>query len=66
MPSTTNRSGGDFLTKKSDITKLRMQLPSLKDILVVDDETFDADRLQEIGQEMQTPNTEQTLILVAD
>ena len=46
MPSTTNRSGGDFLTKKSDITKLRMQLPSLKDILVVDDETFDADRLQ--------------------
>lgn len=46
MPSITNRSGGDFLAKKSDVTKLRMQLPSLKDILVVDDETFDADRLQ--------------------
>ena len=46
MPSSSNRSGGDFLAKKSDITKLRLQLPSLKDILVVDDETFDADRLQ--------------------
>lgn len=49
MPSTSNRSGGsggDFLAKKSDVTKLRLQLPSLKDILVVDDETFDADRLQ--------------------
>lgn len=46
MPSTSNRSGGDFLAKKSDITKLRLQLPSLKDVLVVDDETFDADRLQ--------------------
>ena len=36
----------NFLTKKSDITRLRMQLPALKDVLVVDDETFDADRLQ--------------------
>ncbi len=46
MPSSSNRSGGDFLAKKSDITKLRLQLPALKDILVVDDETFDSDRLQ--------------------
>ena len=46
MPSKSNRSGGDFLTKKSDVTKLRLQLPKLRDVLVVDDETFDADRLQ--------------------
>ncbi len=46
MPSSSKRSGGDFLTKKSDITKLRQQLPDLKDVLVIDDETFDADRLQ--------------------
>lgn len=46
MTATSNRSGGDFLAKKSDITKLRQELPSLRDVLVVDDETFDADRLQ--------------------
>lgn len=46
MPPTTNRSGGNFLAKKSDVTKLRLQLPGLKDVLIVDDETFDADRLQ--------------------
>jgi DNA-binding NarL/FixJ family response regulator len=46
MPSTSNRSGGDFLAKKSDVTKLRQQLPVLADVLVIDDETFDADRLQ--------------------
>ncbi len=46
MASTSNRSGGDFLAKKSDVTKLRQQLPALSDVLVIDDETFDADRLQ--------------------
>ena len=46
MTSASNRSGGDFLAKKSDITRLRLELPALSDILVVDDETFDADRLQ--------------------
>lgn len=39
-------SGGDFLAKKSTVTKLRKSLPELKDVLVVEDETFDADRLK--------------------
>jgi DNA-binding NarL/FixJ family response regulator len=39
-------SGGDFLAKKSDITKLRKALPSLQNVLVIEDETFDADRLK--------------------
>nr|MCH9765908.1 response regulator [Alphaproteobacteria bacterium] len=37
--------GGDFLAKKSMITNLRQQLPALEDVLVVEDESFDADRL---------------------
>ena len=43
---TTSASGGDFLAKKSNMTQLRQALPSLKDILIVEDETFDADRLK--------------------
>jgi CheY-like chemotaxis protein len=39
-------SGGDFLAKKSDITKLRKTLPALQNVLVIEDETFDADRLK--------------------
>ncbi|MBS0242773.1 MAG: response regulator [Proteobacteria bacterium] len=39
-------SGGNFLVKKADITKARMGLPSFADILVVEDESFDADRLR--------------------
>lgn len=39
-------TGGDFLAKKSDITKLRKALPELSDVLVVDDEAADADRLK--------------------
>ncbi len=46
MTSSTNKSGGDFLAKKSDLNRLKHVLPALKDILVVDDETFDADRLK--------------------
>ena len=46
MVSSTSKSGGDFLTRKSDLTRLSKLLPSLRDILVVDDETFDADRLK--------------------
>jgi CheY-like chemotaxis protein len=40
------QTGGDFLAKKSDITKLRKAIPALKDVLVVDDEAPDADRLR--------------------
>lgn len=39
-------SGGDFLAKKSDVTKLRKSLPALNDVLVVDDEALDADRIR--------------------
>jgi CheY-like chemotaxis protein len=39
-------TGGDFLTRKSDITKLRKAIPALHDVLVVDDETPDADRIR--------------------
>jgi len=46
MTSSASRSGGDFLDKKSGITKSRGSLSAPKDILVVEDETFDADRLK--------------------
>ena len=39
-------SGGDFLTRKSDLTRIRQRLPELSDILIVDDNTFDADSLR--------------------
>jgi len=39
-------TGGNFLAKKADVTKTRMGRPSLTDILVVEDENFDADRLR--------------------
>ncbi|MGD9806371.1 MAG: response regulator [Hyphomicrobiaceae bacterium] len=39
-------TGGNFLAKKADITKTRMGRPSLTDILLVEDENFDADRLR--------------------
>lgn len=46
MTTPPTGSGGEFLAKKSDITKLRKELPALKDVLIVEDETFDADRLK--------------------
>jgi DNA-binding NarL/FixJ family response regulator len=46
MTASSAGSGGDFLTKKSDITKLRQELPALTDVLIVEDETIDADRLK--------------------
>jgi DNA-binding NarL/FixJ family response regulator len=38
--------GGDFLARKSDATKQRQTLPELHDVLMVEDEAFDADRLR--------------------
>lgn len=46
MSSGGSGSGGDFLARKSDATKARQSLPTVKDILIVEDETFDADRLK--------------------
>ena len=39
-------TGGNFLTKKSDMTKSRKGLPDVSDFLIVEDENFDADRLR--------------------
>ena len=39
-------TGGDFLARKSDATKIRQSLPKINDVLMVEDEAFDADRLQ--------------------
>ncbi|MCB1505668.1 MAG: response regulator [Hyphomicrobiaceae bacterium] len=46
MAGPANKSGGDYLAKRSGVTKSRAGLPVLKDILIVEDETFDADRLK--------------------
>ena len=45
MTESSSGSGGDFLTKKSEVIKLRKQLPPLGNVLIIEDETFDADRL---------------------
>ena len=39
-------TGGNFLAKKSDMTKSRKGLPDVSDFLIVEDENFDADRLR--------------------
>ncbi len=39
-------TGGDFLARKSDITKLRKAVPVLTDVLVVDDDAPDAARIR--------------------
>lgn len=46
MAAGSSRSGGDFLDKRSGVTKSRNTLRQLRDILIVEDETFDADRLK--------------------
>lgn len=43
---TTSSSGGDFLAKKSEVARLGKTLPKLESILIIEDETFDADRLR--------------------
>ncbi len=45
MAVSSSGSGGDFLTKKSEVIKLRQQLPVLSNVLIIEDETFDAKRL---------------------
>lgn len=40
------RSGGEFLARKSDVTKQRKDMPALSSVLIVEDESFDADRLK--------------------
>lgn len=45
MVSSSTGSGGDFLTKKSELMRARAGIPDLKDVLVVEDESMDADRM---------------------
>ena len=45
MASSNSGSGGDFLAKKSDLMRVRASLPRLQDVLVVEDEMLDADRM---------------------
>lgn len=46
MASSSIETGGDFLKRKSNVTKLRKSLPHLRDILIVDDSDVDANRLK--------------------
>ncbi len=46
MTRSSQKTGGDFLAKKSDVNKLRADLPALSYVLVVEDETLDAERLK--------------------
>jgi response regulator of citrate/malate metabolism len=46
MGSSGSETGGDFLARKSDATKIRQSLPPVHDVLIVEDEAFDADRLK--------------------
>ena len=39
-------SGAEFLARKSDLTRMRQRIPGLKDVLIVDDNNFDADSLR--------------------
>lgn len=45
MATSSTGSGGDFLAKKSAVTKIRKSLPQVSDVLIVEDEASDADRL---------------------
>ena len=45
MTSGSRETGADYLVRKSDLAKTRKDLPAYKDILIVEDETMDANRL---------------------
>lgn len=42
----TSSSGGDFLARRSVVTQLGKRLAPLTNVLIVEDEAFDADRLR--------------------
>lgn len=46
MNTSSTGSGGDHLAKKSDLLKIRNNLPKIKDVAIVEDEAMDADRLK--------------------
>lgn len=45
MTSSSSGSGGEFLAKKSVLMRAREALPPLRDVLIVEDDTFDSERL---------------------
>lgn len=45
MAASSSSSGGDFLAKKSGLMRTRQTLPALRDVLIVEDENLDADRM---------------------
>lgn len=45
MASSSASSGRDFLSKKSGVIRASKSLPNLKDVVIVEDENLDADRL---------------------
>ncbi len=46
MSSTSAPTGGDILARRNDANWSKQSLPDIKDVLIVEDEAFDADRLQ--------------------
>jgi DNA-binding NarL/FixJ family response regulator len=45
MASASAGSGGDFLAKRSELNRNAAGIPDLKDVLIVEDENLDADRM---------------------
>ena len=45
MASSSTGSGGDFLEKKSGVVRAKAGMPTLTDVVVVDDEYIDCDRM---------------------
>lgn len=46
MSGSDGARGSDFLARKSDLTRMRQRIPGLKDVLIIDDNNFDADSLR--------------------
>jgi DNA-binding NarL/FixJ family response regulator len=46
MGMTSASSGGDFLARRNELAHLSKRLPKLNDVLIIEDEQFDADRLR--------------------
>lgn len=63
MASNNSKSGGDILTRRNAANWSKRNLPEIGDILIIEDETFDADRIQAtlhivIGREAQVRRAE--------
>ncbi|MCB1510272.1 MAG: response regulator [Hyphomicrobiaceae bacterium] len=46
MRTTKSGSGGEILAQRNETTQAKRGLPALSDVLIVEDENFDANRLQ--------------------